>query len=158
MVYSGVYIKRVKLMMAFMHRPNASHCKKTIMQLSRLTVRHVVMVASLAGAMPATYLLYTRRWSQRRPQVRLEFDMISVRKNAIYSPKSHDCTQAFFIFNQKGDVCVLSFYIVTHESLIGNHEIRFWYLVCIELISSVVFLSFDVGRRRLTCPFPCPPP
>ena len=68
--------------------------------------------------------------SLRRPQSprRLEVDMISVRKHVIlYSPQTHNYTQAFFIFTQKGDVCVFVIFrhTVIRELLIGNHEIRF---------------------------------
>lgn len=103
---------------------------------------------------PARYLLFTPTATTTATSPSGIWHDIG-EKHAIYSPKSHDFTQAFFIFNQKGDVCALSFFNLTHESLIGN-QIRFWYLVYTELISSVVSLSFDVGRRRLTCPFPCP--
>ena len=47
--------------------------------------------------------------------------------------------------------------IFQHNTRITYYEVRFWYLVCTELISSVVSLSFDLGHRRLsTCPFSYP--
>ena len=99
------------------------------------------MVSCDHGVNPIASLL--RLSSQQWPQVRLEFDMITARKHAIYSSKYHDYTRAFF------KTCVLSFFNVTHVSPTQLSEVM---KLGFDISSyrtdfKCVSLSFDVGRR-----------